>query len=39
MGHYIFFALEIAFAIVVITWGVCKLRRMKRPPAEIDSTD
>lgn len=39
MGHYIFFALEITFAIVVITWGVRKLRRMKRSPVETDSTD
>jgi hypothetical protein len=30
MVHYVFFALELLFAAVVITWGVLTLRRMKR---------
>lgn len=30
MAHYAFFALEIAFAIVIAIWGVRTLRRMDR---------
>ncbi len=37
MSHYIFFALEIAFAIGVAIWGITTLRRMdrnKKPPGK-----
>ncbi len=39
MGHYVFFVLEILFAVAVVTWGVLTLRRMDRNKKEPDRSD
>ncbi len=39
MTHYVFFALEIAFAIGVAIWGITTLRRMDRNKKAPDKAD
>ena len=39
MSQYIFFALEIAFAIGVAIWGITTLRRMDRNKKALDKAE